>query len=396
MALFFKKKVSAPADSISSEDEILGYMDDILSSRSVITVKCGKEKPECRPYSIDDSKKLLLIENVGRVSDFNGKTVTCGFALEGFYFNFKTALSMVDGRPALKYPSFIEVSDRRDGGRTSLISRESPQVSILEEFGGGIGVNGELLNIGPGGACVKVIRVMDIRAEKEISHSRANFSKGHKFMLVRVKSFGGVHSFDASGEVVWTAYGKIGIKFTSIPSGNKKEIKRFVESRQHDKTPVKRSRQKKEEMKKQREQEASVRLEDLKNDVKKPAPKPVKVPKPATIISLGKELGVAISFIKQIPQYKWINCETPIELSEHLKKGQKNSILMVQHNINGKNMLDLLKKLYSMDLLHHEKILFFSSTGIQREDIAVCKLVGIKDVLELPLKDVEKVKELLP
>ncbi len=395
MALFFKKKVSAPANSIKSEDEILGYMDDVLSNRSILTVKYGKESAECRPYSLEDSKKLLLIENVGRVSGFNGKTVSCGFALEGFYFGFKTELNMIDGRPALKFPDFIEVSERRKEDRTALISRESPQVSVLEEFGGGIGITGELINIGAGGICLKVVRVMDIRAEKEISASRANLPKGHKLMLVRVKSFGGVHSFDASGEVVWSSYGKLGIKFTSIPSGNKKEVKRFVESRKHDKTPVKRSRQKKEEMKKLREQEASISAENLKSEAQKPAPKP-KVPKPATIISLGKELGEAIAFIKKIPQYKWINCETPIELSEHLKQDHGKSILMVQHNINGKNMLGLLKKLYSMDLLHHEKILFFSSTGIQREDIAVCKLVGIKDVLELPLKNIDKVKEILP
>ncbi len=411
MGLFSKKKDDGPKGSIKTEDEILGYLDEIVALRKSLEISPGKTRINCNVYSLEEKKKLIHIEQAKEFDSLDGKSVQCGFSLDNTWFVFKSKIVIQGGRQYIAYPDYILHKERRQGGRVSFVAREAVSVSILEAFGKGTGITGKGLNISENGACASIIRVMDLGAEKEIRPGLSVFSPGQKVMLVRIKGAPGVKEFDTEGIVNRVALDggwKVAVTFDKLPGGAKKELKYLIESRSRELKLFKKSRQKRLEIAKRKEEEMkSAPVEQSKNREKEqsmsrentPAsettsnPAPVISSEPYTVLSMGDQIDKELTFFKNIPHCSWVKCKNPLDLSKNIRQ-QKAAYLVLPYLINGKNTLDHLRKFYAMNLLDDIKIIILYSEKISVEDITKCKVLGIRHLIELPMADPQKLRSI--
>jgi len=401
MGLFGKKNSNIPTDSINTEDEILGYLDELISRRIPLEVSISNIVLKCNIYSLVEKKGLIQIEQKDRFDNFSGKATLCGFSLDKAWFIFKSKLIISNNKFFVEIPNFISFKERRQAPRTSFVSREAVSISVLESLGSGIGVTGNAINISEGGFCAGIIRVMNLDSKKEIRAHKELFKQNQPVMLVRIKNIPGVREFDTEGKVnrvfldrEW----KIAVSFKGIPGAVKKELKQFIESRIPAFKLFKRSRKKRLEIEKRQKEAAETQNNNKENNVvlqqKEKIPKVILQKKENfTLLSMGNSIIKEIDFLRNVSFCTWIHCENPLELSKHLRQSGP-SYLVLPYSINGKNMLDYLKKLYSMNLLSKLVIVILNTQKIQIEDISKCKLLGIKHIIELPLADPLRLKKI--
>ncbi len=362
--------------------------------RKTIEVSISNVSLQCNVYSLDEKKGLILIDQKMEFENFNDKSALCGFAMDKMWFSFPSKLIINNNKQYVEIPKYIIPKERREYPRTTFVAREAVSVSILESFGQGIGVTGKAVSISEGGICASIIRVVNLSDEKELRASPALFTPNQPVMLVRVKGIPGVKEFDTEGKVirVKTAGGSmIAVKFKSMPGAAKKEIKHFISSRIREFKLFKRSRKKRREIEdKQNSMSKSEETKDESNVV--PTPKPIivkpdlKQPKPFTVLSMGEELLPNISFLSKLSNCQWIKCKNPLELSMNLRKSSPK-YLVLPYLIGNNNILDYLKKLYSLNLLDKIDIVILISQKINVEDVSKCKLLGIKHLIGIPLLD---------
>lgn len=252
MALFSKKqKKSIPGSEVNTEDEILGYLDDVIRYRMMLTIRTKKDRFKLALYSIDDKEKLLKIQADPGLDLYADQSVQCGFSLDGTWYIFVSKLVMREHRQYLELPEQILRKERRKSPRARLSPREKVKVTVLQSLGAGVGITGVAVDISLGGICVAIERTMILQQEREVQPSPQLMKKGTQLMVVKVNRIPGVPVFEAPGLVnrIYSDGGwKISIHFPSLPNKIKEQIKRFIHERAPVFSPVYRSRRKRMEM----------------------------------------------------------------------------------------------------------------------------------------------------
>ncbi len=407
---FFKKKKSG--NGIIELDEIYGYFDEVIKQRKEIEIKIKKKTFQCGVYQIEEKKKSLRIQDKG-LDYYDKDPVKCGFSLDNTWFSFNSTLLIIDDKPYILIPDEIVHKERRKHKRVSFAGRENTKISILESFGKGVGITGSISNISLSGICVEIERAIIIESEREVSPQANLLETGKKLGLVRINGISTVPEIDTTGTVHEMRRGhkwNIAIELPKFKEDFKNSLERFIESRSRDFTLIRRSRKKRLEAEKQRQEEINNRqqeqvvtdkevnvpgatsLEDLEKENKKKKvaealkKKEEKKKNLIPILIVGKALDRDLFFLRKFTNFEFFIAEDIPDLLKNLSEHSPN-LLFIPHLLKDQNMINILIKISQKGVLHDIRVFLFIEKMISENDVIKCKTLGIESILKLPIKD---------
>lgn len=459
MALFSKKsKKSIPGREVNTEDEILGYLDDVIRYRAFLTIRTKKDRFKLALYSIEEKDKLLKIQADPGLDSYANQSVQCGFSLDSTWYMFMTKLVMREHRQYLDIPDQILRKERRKSARVRISPREKVKVTVLQSLGAGVGITGVAVDVSTGGICVAIERTMILQQEREVQPSPQLLKRGTQLMVVKVNRIPGVPAFEAQGVVnrIYSDGGwKIAIQFPTLPNKIKELIKRFVHERAPVFSPVFRSRKKRMEMEEARRKEeeenaaetvqtdqpgteevaADAAADTVPDDtpgpeapqdtgpqlvpppIDEPAPQddifaggdlipglepmPQEEPEPPeepvtgkSLISLGALLDKELDFLNSESDYTWVHVDNPIRIVKNLNE-KRPRYLLLPLEFNNQSMLDYLQRIEKMGVLRDVGVILFSENDIPGREMVKSRMLGIKHILKLPLESHAQLLDIL-
>jgi hypothetical protein len=457
MALFAKKpKKSIPGREINTEDEILGYLDEVIKYRTSLTIRTKKDPFKLALYSIEEKEKLLKIQGDPGLDIYVDKPVQCGFPLDGTWFVFVSKVLLHENRHYLELPEQILRHERRKNSRARLSIRERVKVSALQGLGAGVGVTGFAVDVSTGGICLNIERAMILQQEREVPPSAQLLTRGTQLVIVKINRIPGVPPFETQGVVnrIFMEGGwKMAIQLPNIPPRIREQIKRFVQERAPLFSPVQHSRKRRLEMEAARQKEeeektgksvqqtdeaalsaeetvqtapgvecigntSGTEAEDEYNDtqlvpppIDEPAPQediiaieelsPAEVSTPVegpvtgkSLISLGEILDSQLDFLAIESDYTWIPVDNPMKIVKYLNEKHPHYLLLPAV-FNEKSMLDYLQRIEKMGVLKGVEIVLFTEGEIAGRELVKCRMLGIKHILRLPLESHAQLLDIL-
>lgn len=457
MALFAKKpKKSIPGREINTDDEILGYLDEVIKNRTPLTIRTKKDRFKLALYNIEERARLLKIQGDSGLDIYVDKPIQCGFPLDGTWFMFVSKLVLHDNRQYLEFPDQILRQERRKSPRARLSLREKVKVAALQGLGAGVGLTGFAVDVSTGGICVNIERAMILQQEREVPPSPQLLNRGAQLLIVKVNHVPGVPPFETQGVVnrIFMEGGwKIAIQLPNIPPKIKELIKRFVQERAPMFSPVLRSRKRRVEMETARQKDddekaAEADLQPVEKapsadetvktassadsiddtaetedadefdspqlvppPIDEPAPQddilggeelfPTEVPAPAeepvigkSLISLGELLDSHLDFLETESDYVWVHVDNPMKIVKNLNERHPRYLLLPVM-FNEKSMLDYLQRIEKMGVLKDVEIILFSDGDIPGRELVKSRMQGIKHILKLPLESHAQLLDIL-
>lgn len=460
MALFSKKqKKSIPGREVNTEDEILGYLDDVIRNRVLLTIQTKKKRFKLALYSIDEKTRVLKLQADPGLDVYADKPVQCGFSLDGTWYMFVTKLVMREHRQYLALPDQILRKERRKNARARMSLREKVKVTLLQSLGSGVGITGYAVDISTGGICIAIERTMILQQEREVQPSPQLLKKGTQMMIVKVNRIPGVPVFESPGVVnrIFNDGGwKISIQFPGLPNKVKEQIMRFVHERAPVFSPVYRSRRKRMEIEEARRKSEESKAREAEQVEEKAAvatavdpvdavvdnvldpetpketgagpqlvPPPIDEPAPQEDIFAGGDL---IASLEPTPQEEPTPKEEPISGKSLISLGttldsrldflnsksdytwihvdnpirivknlnEKNPrYLLLPLEFNNQSMLDYLQRIEKMGVLKDVEVILFSEGDIPGRELVKSRMLGIQHILKLPLESHAQLLDIL-
>jgi len=403
MKLFSKSKKHGK-NTITERDQILGYFDEVVRQRQNLKVNIKNRSWSCTLYDIEDKKNLLRIQERDFLL-YEHENCECGFSLDDTWFVFESTLVYMEDRPHLLLPDAIYHQERRRHSRIGFSSRENIQVSVLEKIGKGIGFRGTLENISLGGGCIQIERAMDMISERDITPQPDLLKTGTQLMLVRIDRIPGLPSFDTSGvfqEIRRGMKWSLAFVFDNLDAKLKNVLSQAIESRSMPFKLTRRSRKKRLEMDRRRqEDESAEKVEPASADSeageeKKTSPaKPeagrerVESPKPDSarqrILVIGDTLKKELGFLGNHYQFEPFWADTVEAVLDYLRH-QLPNFIFIQCHAQEHKMLDFLLKLSEKNIFKDVGFYLFIEELITEEDIVKCRRLGIKHIIKLPME----------
>ncbi|MCP4220838.1 MAG: hypothetical protein GY765_39790 [bacterium] len=451
MALFSRKKKSS--SGINTEDEILGFLDDLFQLRVNVTIQGKSGTFKSSIYFVDSKNKVARIQNDPEVDKFLDKPVKCGFSLDRTWYMFSSKVKNHNGKPHIEIPEEIVIKDRRKSPRSTVSRREGVKVSVLEGLGSGIGVSGWACDIGLKGIGVSIERAIVMQNQKEITPSPTLMKKGTKLALVKINRIPGVPVFESPGVVVRVAREggwKLAIELSKVPSKIEALISKLLSTRSTKPKPIRRSRKRRQERDAERAKEnkdggggdlwasespaskttapaaapvvekkaakADFFEENQPNTGAQTTAPPTPVGSPAdfldadsppapqssegaglqknTLISLGGLLDRHLVFLNDMSEFHWVHVDNPMRIVKNLNEKQPR-FLLLPWIFRGNSMLDYLQKIQKMGVLKDVVIVLFSEEDVPMREVVKSKMLGVKHTLKFPLDTPDQVLDIL-
>lgn len=450
MGLFGKKIPSGP-NVINIEDEILGNLDEIERSRASLTVHVKNHKWRSSIYNMDVKKKVLRIQDVEGMEEYNKKDVQCNFTLDRLMYVFSSKLFYSGGKPHLEIPEYLERKKQRKNPKITLSRRENVNVSAMEGLGTGVGVTGKAVDLTKDSITLTITRAMMMQNQKEVSPHMGLLKIGGELLIVKINKIPGCPVLECSANVVQlTRKGDwhLTIRLKNIPSKIQAAIEALIKERYGEPKPVKRSYKKRLLMEKEREERLKAEQEKtaakaaptndqqtapaeepdisftpktakprfikdeslLKDDPLAPssifaADPPAKETAPPVeeqkaseqlpmILSLGEDLEDQLLFLDDVEEFQWEHVSSPMKIIKSLNRG-KTEFLMSTLMFKGQSMLEYLEKIQPMGVLKGVEIVIFSKESLGPKDLIKCRMLGINDVFLFPLEDPDLVLDFI-
>jgi hypothetical protein len=426
VALFSKKqKVGNLPGAIQVEDEIHGYIDEVVRQRSPILIRTKTKSWDCALYSFDIKTKLIRIEDSAGLAEYKEKPVQCGFPLDGTYFMFASKLIFKANKPHLMIPTAIQRKERRKKPRATLSSRGGAKAAMMQSLGAGVGVTGAVIELSENTFGMNVERAIMMENERKLPVNQDLLKKGEKMMVVKVSGISGVPTFTVEGVILRiTQRGgwKISVQLKKLNSKFHAALGKFVTTRFMPYKPTKRSyqrrldfekgREKEEEEKKQKiaQQEDSngtpsgrEKITFVQEAANEPAiesvppndePAPVLKPKEPVLLSIGENLKETLGFLNDISGFRWVHVESPLKIIKTLND-TKPAFLFSTLVFKRQPMLDYLEKISSMGVLGDVGIILLSDDQLPPKDLIRCRMMGIQHTLKLPLQSPAQVLDII-
>lgn len=446
MALFGKKQknLAGIPGVIHGDDEVLGYLDEVIRQRTPLSIDAKNKHWECSLYSFDIKKKEMRIEDVIGLSEYEKKPVLCGFTLDSTWFIFTSNVKMSGGKPYLTLPEAIQHKERRKKPRISLSTRENVKVTALEGLGAGLGITGMAVEVSEQTITTTIERCLMLENEKKVNPRTDMLKPGAKLMVLKVTGMPGVPTFQIEGSVIRiTQRGgwRLVVKMQKLPKKFQEAIGQTVKSRSMPYKPTKRSYQRRLDYEKERQQEEdsqgsngnanggefsmSSRKEgtitfakEIENPVEKlvpgapsssgiappppppppppetkatepvqpPRPQPAPVPQVPVLLSIGETIKNSLSFLDKINGFRWIHVDSPLKIIKTLNDS-KTIFIFTPLNFRNQSMLDYIEKISGTGVLEGVQVVLLSEQKILPKDLIRCRMLGIQHTFELPLND---------
>ncbi|MCP5102103.1 MAG: hypothetical protein GY950_01925, partial [bacterium] len=413
-----KQKKSIPGKEINTEDEILGFLDDVFRYRTTLSIRTRHEDLKSFIYDINADKKLVKVQGDPALDEYVDKPLKCGFSLDSTWYVFTSTLVMHSGRPFLELPRQILRQERRKSQRVGFAPRERVKVAAMESLGSGIGVTGFAVDVSTGGICLAIERAMVLQNEREVQPNPQLLKKGTQLAMVRINRIPGLPSFDIQGvlnRIYMDGQWKMAIGFSGLPGKIKDLIKRLVDERTRQFRPVRRSRKRRLEMeavrrKEEEEKEAAAAVtveapQQQENKIaftqtaseSEPEPALVPVEEPIisdSLISLGAMLDMELAFLEEHTEFQWIHVDNPLKIVRQLNEKHPRYLLL-PWLFNDRSILDYLQKMSGLGVLEGVEVILFSQGDIPGKEIVKSRMLGVKHILKLPLETPGQLLELL-
>lgn len=440
MALFGKKEKSL-ADlpgMIHDEDEVLGYLDEVVRQRIPLTLRTKEDDWECRPYSLEIKQRLLRIEDAPGLQNYEGKPMQCGFSLDNTWFVFATKLVVMGDKPYVLFPAGIQHRERRKKNRIPLSTREGVKVTALQGFGMGVGITGSGVEISEDAIAASIERALMLENERKLPVNRDLLAPGTPMGVIKVSGLPGVPTFQIEGEVlriVQQGGWRIVFALKKLPGKYQSAIRNLVAERYLPFKLVRRSYKRRQEIelerqkekeaanapvttkeKENQEQQTPVTLPPRKGNVtftreveNQPLDNLSPTPNQATIteetppqpgfqgqilLSIGDELKQDLAFLGNLPHFRWIHVDNPLKIIKTLNEA-KPTFLFSPHTLKRQSMLDYLEKIASMGVLGNVQIVLFTMEKLPPRDIIRCRMLGIQNILTLPLENTQQLQDII-
>ena len=405
MAFFSRKSKQKATDglSITQEDEILGYLDELFRKRIQLSFRLKNKTVSTDILFIEKKTKTLRIQMDTFGSMPHGTDLSAGFALDRTWWTFKTKLVIIQDKPHLLIPKQIEHSERRKQPRTAFTPREQVKVTIMEGIGSGSGAFGMATDIGLGGMCLTIEKAMILSNEKEIYPSPTLFKKDAKLAFIKINRLPGSQILELQGvanRVYKDGKWRLAVSFGKLNKTAQQSINRFVVPRILEFKYVKRSQKKREEM------------EQMRSSYPAPAKgggaesKPAVADTPAAssttssasgektrILFLGTELRDQLGFLNSDNGFHVFVGTTPISVIKMLSENEPKALL-VGEEFKGRNSLEVLEKIMNMGVLNEKRVIFVGS-DITAKDRIKLKMLNINEVVNLPINDQQEFMQTL-
>lgn len=406
MALFSKKKTfPVLKGEITTEDEILGYLDELQRQRTPIEISIKGKVWRSEIHFIDDKARTIGIQNQKGMSEYQEKNVIVGFAMDNSWFVFASVLELKKGKLVLGIPLAIKHQERRKSPRTRFTHREEVSVTVLQDFGVGIGVFGKAVDISVGGLCVRATRALRLEDESEIRPNEHMYKKGQTLAIVKVSGIKGIPEFEVSGVVNRITGGPgncmVVIEFHKLKSELKIAIEHFIKPRSMPFSLKRRSRKKRLEFeaRRKKEMEAEKEAEEARKKEVQQETQEKKVEDAATlkdqlfkslqqkksanqkkILSFGDEFLPLLKDIEKNSGLNWTHLDDPKTIPGHLKLNPIQHFL-ISSAFNEKTMLVFLKKIYQLGLLKNTKVSLVLKEDLPVRERMAFNNLGIKIIL---------------
>lgn len=110
-----------------------------------------------------------------------------------------------------RLPEGVRIGDRRERGRARFGPRERARVTVLQGLFEGCGATGRLVNLSPGGLCLRVDRVVSLADDRKIPLSPEIFSPGTRLDVVRIQDLPQAPMIECSGMTTHLERSPIGV-----------------------------------------------------------------------------------------------------------------------------------------------------------------------------------------
>lgn len=110
-----------------------------------------------------------------------------------------------------RLPEGVRLGDRRERGRARFGPRERARVTVLQGLFEGCGATGRLVNLSPGGLCLRVDRVVSLADDRKIPLAPELFSPGTRLEVVRIQDLPQAPMIECSGMTTHAERGAIGL-----------------------------------------------------------------------------------------------------------------------------------------------------------------------------------------
>lgn len=459
MALFGKKQknLAGMPGVIHGEDEVLGYLDEVIRQRTPLSIDTKGKHWECSLYSFDIKKKEMRIEDVIGLSEYEKKPVLCGFTLDSTWFVFTSNVKMGKGKPYLTLPVAIQHKERRKKPRISLSTRENVKVTALEGLGAGLGITGMAVEVSEDTITTTIERCLMLENEKKVNPRTDLLKQGTKLMVLKVTGMPGVPTFQIEGAVIRiTQRGgwRLVVKMQKLPKKFQEAIGKTVKSRSMPYKPTKRSYQRRLDFEKERQQDEESQdsnsnangndfnmaarkegkitfTKEVENPVEKlapgvpsstgmappppppppapepsppgpqataptapPKPPPKPVSKDPVLLSIGESLKEKLAFLNNVDGYKWVHVDSPLKIIKTLNDSKTTAILTTL-NFRKQSMLDYIEKISGMGVLEGVQVILISEERIAPKDLIRCRMLGIQHTFSLPIESPDELMDVI-
>ena len=427
MPLFSRKKTKSNDEAlINTEDEVLGYLDEVYRKRIPLTLRLKGKSADTDILYMDEKNKVLRVQQDLFRGIQHGMDVSVGFPLDRTWWTFKSKFVLVNEKPHILIPKAIHHSERRKHLRTSFTPREQVKVTVLEGLGSGNGVFGMAVDIGTGGISLTIEKAMNLSNEREIPPTETLFKPGTKLAIVKINRLPGCPLMEVSGiaKRVWRdGKWRLAIEFANLPKGQYSGILRFIEPRTLEFKPVRRSKKRREEREEARAVPRAPAAEGARPesgggaaapsgdagssrsappaDPTQAAPPPPSkagesAPEPAkeqsapeaskrpTVLVLGEALLEEIPFLKaKNSPFEVIVSNTPISAVKVITEDAP-AMILCGTAFKGRNIVEVLEKIHNMGVLNDRKVVVCGN-DLTGKDMIKLKMLKIETVIPLPM-----------
>ncbi len=204
--VFSKQEPSDLAPVLRDREQIIAYLEALFRQGSELLAHLPGDNLE--PYSvrleqISEAKGTFAVRLRSHPVREPGK----GMITE-FWFNLDgqrfLARAECLGRSSsvrneFRLPEYLSYADRRMGARMRFGIREKAQVVALESLFEGVGLSGQLLNLGQDGCAFRLEKAIDIQTDRRLALRRDVLSSVTKLGLIRLKEIPNAPVMDLSG-----------------------------------------------------------------------------------------------------------------------------------------------------------------------------------------------------
>lgn len=206
----FANRKGSPEEEASLQDpeQILAYLEELYRVRTILTTRLEEGSELTFAARIEQVNELkgtftISLENRPSQEPKPGTPIHFLFTLDGLRFQTQARFLARGGYMQSEFalPEAIQQAERRAEPRIRFNRRENTRALALERLADGIAISGPIINLGLGGICLRVDRVVDIAHDRRIKARADLFKTNTPLALLRLQDLPQSPNLEGTGTI---------------------------------------------------------------------------------------------------------------------------------------------------------------------------------------------------